>query len=156
MQTPSWHRRHSARAFLLGLAAALQPVGAAAAQQGTVVETTVDCPSLEGNLVGDPIRRPLAVYLPPSYPDEPTRRYPAVYLLHGYQGSHKQWMAGGDAWNIRAVMDKLIRGGQVREMILVMPDANNRYGGSFYTNSAATGNWAGMNSGSKTSTSRWM
>jgi S-formylglutathione hydrolase FrmB len=111
------------------------------AQQGTVVETTVHCPSLEGNLVGDPTRRPVSVYLPPSYEDQMTRRYPAVYLLHGYQGSHKQWMAGGKEWNIRDVMDKLIRGGQIREMILVMPDATNRFGGSFYTNSVATGNW---------------
>jgi enterochelin esterase-like enzyme len=96
---------------------------------------------MEGNLVGDPTRRPLAVYLPPSYRDEPSRRYPCVYLLHGYQGSHKQWNPGGKEWNLRDAMDKLIRDGRVREMILVMPDATNRFGGSFYTNSAVTGNW---------------
>jgi S-formylglutathione hydrolase FrmB len=105
------------------------------------VETTIDCLSLEGNLVGDPTRRPLSIYLPPSYSDRPARRYPALYLLHGYQGSHKQWMAGGKEWNIRDVMDKLIRDSKVREMIVVMPDATNRYGGSFYTNSVTTGNW---------------
>jgi S-formylglutathione hydrolase FrmB len=141
MHTPFRDPRHCARTFFLGLAAALQFVGIATAQRGTVVETTVACPSLEGNLLGDPARRPLAVYLPRSYRQEPARRYPVVYLLHGYQGSHKQWTAGGNVWNIRDVMDKLIRGGQVREMIVVMPDATNRFGGSFYTNSAATGDW---------------
>ncbi len=141
MRTPSRPLLHPARTLLLGLAAAFQAVGAAAAQQGTVVETTVDCPSLRGNLVGDPTRRPVAVYLPPSYREQKARRYPAVYLLHGYQGSHRQWMAGGKAWNIRDVMDRLIRAGRVQEMILVMPDAANRFGGGFYTNSAATGDW---------------
>ena len=141
MLTPSRQARRLALALCLALVAALHAVGVATAQQGSVDETTLDCPSLEGNLVGDPTRRPVSIYLPPSYADRPTRRYPAVYLLHGYQGSHKQWMAGGKEWNIRDVMDQLIRDGKVREMILVMPDANNRYGGSFYTNSVATGNW---------------
>jgi S-formylglutathione hydrolase FrmB len=127
--------------FPVALLAAFRPDSAARAKQGSVVETTIDSPALKGNLVGDPTRRPLAVYLPPSYSDPVKRRYPAVYLLHGYQGSHKQWMAGGKEWNIRDAMDKLIRAGKVREMILVMPDARNRYGGSFYTNSVATGNW---------------
>jgi S-formylglutathione hydrolase FrmB len=123
------------------LLAVIQAASVAAAQQGRVVETTIDCPSLKRNLISDPTRRPLSVYLPPSYSHRPDRRYPTVYLLHGYQGSHEQWMAGGKEWNIRDVLDRLIRDGKVREMIVVMPDANNRYGGSFYTNSVTTGNW---------------
>jgi enterochelin esterase-like enzyme len=62
-------------------------------------------------------------------------------LLHGYQGGSKQWMASGEEWSIRDVMDRLIASGKIREMIVVMPDAHNKYGGSFYTNSATTGNW---------------
>jgi S-formylglutathione hydrolase FrmB len=141
MLTTSRQPGRLALALSAALTATFQTGGAATAQQGAVVETTIDCPSLKGNLVGDPTRRPLSIYLPPSYPDQRTRRYPTVYLLHGYQGSHKQWMAGGKEWNIRDVMDRLIRDGKVREMIVVMPDAHNRYGGSFYTNSVATGNW---------------
>jgi S-formylglutathione hydrolase len=133
--------RRLALVLAIALVATLRTGGVATAQHGAVVETTIDSPSLKGNLVGDPTRRPLSIYLPPSYYDQPTRRYPAIYLLHGYQGSHEQWMAGGKEWNIRDVMDALIRDGKVREMIVVMPEANNRYGGSFYTNSVATGNW---------------
>src|SRR5262249_25372354 len=44
-------------------------------------------------------------------------------------------------WNIRDVLDKLIASGRVREMIIVMPDGDNKYGGSFYCNSITTGNW---------------
>jgi S-formylglutathione hydrolase FrmB len=35
----------------------------------------------------------------------------------------------------------LINGGKAREMIVVAPNANNRFGGSFYLNSPVTGNW---------------
>jgi S-formylglutathione hydrolase FrmB len=113
----------------------------AAAGSGAIVEEVVPSRALRHNLVGDSPRRPVQVYLPPSYPEQAGRRYPVIYLLHGYQGSYKQWMAGGKEWNIRDAMDRLIAGGKVREMILVMPDARNKYGGSFYTNSVTTGDW---------------
>jgi enterochelin esterase-like enzyme len=112
-----------------------------AARRGTIAEDAVPSPALKGNLVGDSARRPVQVYLPPSYPGRGSGRYPVIYLLHGFQGSSGQWMAGGPEWNIRDAMDRLIAAGKVREMILVMPDARNKYGGSFYTNSPTTGNW---------------
>ena len=119
-------------------AADVQP---AVVGRGAIVEEVVPGPALAGNLVGDPARRPALVYLPPGYAEDDSRRYPVVYLLHGFQGSHKQWMAGGEEWNIRDAMDRLIAAGKVREMMLVMPDARNKYDGSFYTNSPTTGNW---------------
>lgn len=111
------------------------------AQTRPIVEETIHSRALEGNLAGDSPDRRVYVYLPPDYRQAWTRRYPVIYLLHGYQGSYRQWMAGGKEWNILDVMDNLIVQGKVREMIIVMPDANNRYGGSFYTNSVTTGNW---------------
>jgi S-formylglutathione hydrolase FrmB len=115
-----------------------QPAGAS---RGSIVEEAVSSPALHGNLVGESTRRPIQVYLPPSYPGRSSRRYPVIYLLHGFKGSSRQWMAGGPEWNIRDAMDRLVAVGKVREMILVMPDARNKYGGSFYTNSPTTGNW---------------
>jgi len=44
--------------------------------------------------------------------------------------------------DIRASMDSLIFAGVIREMILVLPDAYNKYHGSHYVNSSTTGNWA--------------
>ena len=43
--------------------------------------------ALEGNLEGDSPDRDVTVYLPPSYASERSRRYPVVYLLHGYGGT---------------------------------------------------------------------
>jgi S-formylglutathione hydrolase FrmB len=109
-------------------------------QTGTVVKRTIHSPSLVSNLVSEPVDRELNVYLPPSYAAEPKRKYPSIYLLHGYQAKYQQWMPTL-GWNIRSVMDRLIAKGEVREMIIVMPDGRNRYGGSFYANSVTTGNW---------------
>ena len=36
-----------------------------------------------------------------------------------------------------------MRAGAAREMILVMPNAMNAYGGSMYSNSVTAGNWEG-------------
>ena len=41
---------------------------------------------LRGNPLGDPHERPLEVYVPPGYDDEPDRRYPSVYVIQGYTG----------------------------------------------------------------------
>jgi S-formylglutathione hydrolase len=44
--------------------------------------------------------------------------------------------------HIKAALDALIAAGTIREMIVVMPDAYNRYLGSHYANSVLTGHWA--------------
>lgn len=105
---------------------------------GTVVEDTVDSPALRGNPLGDPSARRVAVYLPPSYRSQPGRRYPVMYLLHGFDGDPSQWT---ERMRLPAAMDSLVAAGRVREMIVVMPDAKNLYGGAFYANSPATGRW---------------
>ena len=48
--------------------------------------------ALFGNALGDPSMRAIPVYLPPSYASEPDRRYPVVYLLHGFTGTSLGWL----------------------------------------------------------------
>jgi S-formylglutathione hydrolase FrmB len=132
------NRSHLGRTVTLLLM--LGPATTVLAQTGTVVKRTIHSPSLASNLVSESVDRDLNVYLPPSYAAEPKRKYPSVYLLHGYQGKYQQWMPTL-GWNIRSVMNRLIAKGEIREMIIVMPDAKNRYGGSFYANSLTIGNW---------------
>ena len=126
-----------------------------------LMNLTVDritSPSLEGNLLGDPAERDMVIYLPPSYRTS-TKHYPVVYLLHGYTDTEMQlidtdnpmWeaikeMGLGDppdfpANGFAAMMDELIDQGKIQEMILVMPNADNAYGGSWYNNSILTGNY---------------
>lgn len=123
------------------LLVALLVATAAHAQQpaeGRLVADTIHAKSLEHNLYGDSPDRSMLVYLPPSYASSPSKRYPVVYLLHGFGGDEKDW--GGYA-PVKPAMDTLVSAGTVREMIIVMPNGRNALDGSFYTNSATTGNW---------------
>ena len=123
----------------------LLSAGALAAQDGarhgTVERIAVHGKTLEGNLEGDSADRDVAVYLPPSYQSERSRRYPVLYLLHGFTDDVDHWWGIKPHFvNVPAVMDKALATG-VKEMIVVMPNAFTRYQGSMYSNSATTGNW---------------
>jgi S-formylglutathione hydrolase FrmB len=123
-------------AALVWLAAAVSPAQQLSA--GQLLVDTVHAKSLERNLYGDSPDRSMLVYLPQSYASSPNRRYPVVYLLHGYSGDERGWTGYAP---IKPAMDTLVRAGVVREMIVVMPNGRNALDGSFYTNSATTGNW---------------
>ena len=105
---------------------------------GQLVVDTVHAKSLERNLYGDSPDRSMLVYLPQSYASSPNRRYPVVYLLHGYGTDERGWTGYAP---IKPAKDTLVRVGNKREMIIVMPNGRNALDGSFYTNSATTGNW---------------
>ncbi len=102
----------------------------------------IPAPSLTGNLLGDPTTQHVFVYLPPSYKNEPGKRYPTLYLLHGYTGRPEEWVKDGyQGMTLQSEMDSLITKGVSAEMIVVVPNGSNAYLGSFYTNSVVTGNW---------------
>ncbi|HEX8164145.1 MAG TPA: alpha/beta fold hydrolase [Pyrinomonadaceae bacterium] len=128
--------------LILFVRAASGQEAAGRARSGRVVEAKITSASLKGNLLGDPAEQNVAIYLPPSYDSSPSKRYPTIYLLHGFGGNSKTW-AGGDprSYNLPPLMDSMIGGGKIREMIVVAPDGGNAYGGSFYANSSVTGNW---------------
>jgi len=57
------------------------------------------------------------VYTPPDYDKDPTRRYPVLYLLHGYSEGESGWGAQGRAG---LIMDNLLAEGKARPFIIVM------------------------------------
>lgn len=118
------------------------------AQKGRFERIKVHGKSLEGNLEGDSPDRDVSVYLPASYSAERNRRYPVVYLLHGYTNSDEGWFGPGvksafqsAGTTLPAVADQAMASGAAREMILVMPNAYTVYQGSMYSNSITTGDW---------------
>ncbi|MBD0320943.1 MAG: prolyl oligopeptidase family serine peptidase [Gemmatimonadetes bacterium] len=125
-------------ASLLALSACATPAARTPAA-GQLLRDMVDAPSLAGNLLGDPARREALVYLPPGYSTS-GRRYPTLYVLHGFDAPLAAFETG--RLRIRAVMDSLIAARRAVPMIVVVPDARNAYGGAFYTNSPVAGNWA--------------
>jgi S-formylglutathione hydrolase FrmB len=63
------------------------------------------------------------VYLPPGYDDRANacRRYPVVYLLHGFPGSPIDWFRAAE---VQKTMDAMLARHLVQPMILVAPDAS--------------------------------
>ncbi len=114
----------------------------ASAQQGSKERIKVYSQAIEGNLVNDPAERDVTVYLPPSYSIEPQRRYPVVYMLHGFTDNDSQWFGWEKHWiNLHQVIDSALAEGQTKEMIVVMPNAYNRFKGSMYSSSITIGDW---------------
>jgi len=115
---------------------------AATAQEGKLVDDEFYSPLLEGNLFGDTPDREITIYLPPSYDTEPERVYPVVYLVHGYLAyGQYSWILGPEG-HFPRTMNSWVKDGKVKEMIVAMPNSVNKLLGSYYTNSAATGNWS--------------
>jgi enterochelin esterase-like enzyme len=105
-------------------AAFLMTQAAASAQNGTVERIKVHGKSLEGNLSGDTADRDVSVYLPPSYETDRNRRYPVIYMLHGFTDSDEKWFGFTKHWiNLPEVIDK----SGAKEMIVVMPNAFTRF-----------------------------
>jgi S-formylglutathione hydrolase len=131
--------------LLLALAVAVT-APAATFSHGTVQHITVHGKLLAGNLLGDTADPAVYVYLPPSYNSDPNRRYPVVYLLHGFTDSPGKWfgdeMKNDKPWiNLPDIADHVFSEDPSHEMILVMPNANNKFAGSFYSSSVTTGDW---------------
>jgi S-formylglutathione hydrolase FrmB len=99
---------------------------------------TIPAPSLAKNLVGTSDAKLATVYLPPSYDSASARRYPTIYLLHGVFDSHDAWLG---RLGMKVGLDRLIESGDIPEVIVVMPNGGNNYGGGYYRNSPVTGNW---------------
>lgn len=68
-----------------------------------------------------------SVYLPADY-ETSNRRYPVLYLLHGYTDDETGWTQFGEA---HLIADRAVQSGEAAPMIIVMPDG----GLTWYVNS---------------------
>ncbi len=62
--------------------------------------------------------RPFIVYTPPEYDPAAREPYPVLYLLHGFSDLEDAWTSIGQA---HIIMDNLIRRGEAKPMLIVMP-----------------------------------
>src|SRR5437763_13910714 len=105
--------------------------------RGRFDEHVIESELLRGNPLGDPHVRPLRVWVPPGYDDEPERRYPSIYLLQGLTGQLDMW------WNRTAfrrnfpeLLDEL-----APQCVVVFVDAWTSLGGSQFIDSPGTGRY---------------
>ncbi len=108
---------------------------AGAVTRGRVLRAEAPAPSL-GEAARD-----VWVYLPRSYDDPASRdrRYPVVFLLHGFPGTAGDWFGRGHAGE---TADLLIARGEMPEVILVGPDGNRGFFGRTLFANAWDGSFA--------------
>ena len=80
---------------------------------------TVSHPWYDSKVLG--INRRLTVYTPYGYENNPKKKYPVLYLLHGAGGDEEAWISMGRTAQIH---DNLIEKGLAEPMIVVMPNGN--------------------------------
>ena len=103
----------------------------------------IDSAALRDNPLGDPSVRPLAVYQPPGFDPQGSKRYPVIYVLHGYGGdvaalvSARPWETNVLQWADRLIVEK-----KMPAVVLALVDGNNRLGGSQYVDSIHNGAYA--------------
>lgn len=103
----------------------------------------IESAALADNPLGDPSVRPLAIYMPPGFDPKGSRRYPVIYVLHGYTGDVAALVAARP-WETNVVqwIDRLIVAKEMPGTMLVIVDGNTRLGGSQYVDSIHNGNYA--------------
>src|ERR1700745_2372635 len=123
-----------------GLAAQVQtevPAVVPGAKPLMVERIKVHGAALEGNLEGNAVDRDVFVFLPSSYAQETSRRYPVVYALHGYSIGAEQW--AHEIHVPQAIEGATAQG--AKEMIVVLPDSKTVHNGSMYSSSVTTGDF---------------
>ena len=89
--------------------------------QGKLLESA----AVDSKILGKSVE--YSIYLPHDY-DHSQRKYPVLYLLHGYTDDETGWTQFGE---VKAIADQLIEDVEVTDMIIAMPDA----GLDWYVNS---------------------
>jgi len=109
---------------------------------GRIDDHLVTSELLRGNPLGDPHERPLWVYVPPGYDDDPDRRYPTVYVIQGYTGHLAMWFNRAPFRQpFPELADAMFAKGDAPPAIVVYVDAWTSLGGSQYLDSPGTGRY---------------
>jgi S-formylglutathione hydrolase FrmB len=113
------------------------PPVVAGAKPATVERIKIHGAGLDGNLEGNAADRDVLVFLPPSYPSQPNRRYPVLYALHGYS-------IGAEQWSREIHVPQTLEGAfaqGAKDIIVVLPDSKTVHNGSMYSSSTTTGDF---------------
>jgi S-formylglutathione hydrolase FrmB len=109
---------------------------------GRIDEHVFTSELLKGNPLGDSHERPLLVYTPPGYDDEPDKRYPSVYVIQGYTGQVTMWQNRAPFEQpFTETADAVFARDEAPPAIIVYVDAWTAYGGSQFVDSPGTGRY---------------
>jgi enterochelin esterase-like enzyme len=116
--------------------AAFAAIPAQAQQQARVNWVEVHSPAIAGNLEGNTAERKVLVVTPPGYDENPNKRYPVVYFLHGYWVGVEAQQAG---FRLHEAVQAAAEAGN--PLIMVMPDGFSKLRGGFYSSSPTVGDY---------------
>ena len=109
---------------------------------GRFEEHTIASEALRDNPLGDPAERPLWVYVPPGYDDDPGARFASVYMIQGLTGQLDMWRNRSPfRRNFPELADDLFARGDAPPVVVVWVDCWTSYGGSQFLDSPGTGNY---------------
>ena len=83
---------------------------------GVVINDTIKSEILKSDI-------PLCVYLTDGFNHDKEQQYPILYLLHGLTDNERAWT---DKGQMERVADDLMRSGESRKMVIVMPCAGGQ------------------------------
>ncbi|HIG40767.1 MAG: alpha/beta hydrolase-fold protein [bacterium] len=109
---------------------------------GRIEYLEIQSDALANNVLGDPVNRQVAIYLPDQY-DTSADEYPLLVDLVGFTGSglaHTGWKSFSESVPQR--IERLITEGKMGPVIVAFPDCFTSLGGNQYINSSVLGNWA--------------
>lgn len=126
-------------------------------EENTVITIQIKSKWLANNLLSDPATRNVNIYLPKGY-NKSNKRYPVIYLLHGQPATENSLFAPEPFMILKAIaqlqfdvdfppegfvqwLNNLTETGGMKDVIIVMTDATNKFGFSHYSNSPAHGNY---------------
>ena len=110
--------------------------------RGTIEYLEIKSRALTNNVLGDPVNRSVAIYLPEDYSSS-DEEYPLLVDIVGFTGSgfgHVSWKAFQETVPQR--VDRLKAEGKMGNVIVALPDCFTSLGGNQYIDSAVLGNWA--------------
>ncbi|MEI9994927.1 MAG: alpha/beta hydrolase-fold protein [Rhizomicrobium sp.] len=106
---------------------------------GAIHRLTLDSTVLKANMLGDPTRREIDVYVPHGHDG---RGLPLLVDVVGFTAGgpvHVNWKNFGE--NLPERLDRLIAAGAMPPCVVAFPDCFTKLGGNQYVNSIAMGRW---------------
>ena len=111
----------------------------AAQDQARIEWRTFHSRAVAGNLEGNSADRGAYVITPPGYDENPDRRYPVVYFLHGYWATPQMYQ---DMMQFEQAVQGAAEAGN--PVIMVVPDGHSRLRGGFYSSGPTVGDYETM------------
>ncbi len=87
----------------------------------TSVASTIKYHSIKSTALGKTMG--VGVYLPPGY--NPSKRYPVLYIMYGYDGS--EYSMFNNFLSVNRTADRMVANGSMPPTILVVPDYDNSF-----------------------------